>query len=151
MVSGNPFLDDDDVDENDLDLSLGLQDLHVSSSQNVNDADTSGFVFGLDDDIDDDEDDLALPSLDDYDDEMLPEDQTVSNFSSTVETDHNPDGILPVDSHSRIQDDSSVSTDVDTGTEDEILFDDDGDSAGFEDGLNPDADSGESDSSQISE
>lgn len=151
MVSGNPFLDDDDVDENDLDLSLGLQDLHVSSSQNVNDADTSGFVFGLDDDIDDDEDDLALPSLDDYDDEMLPEDQTVSNFSSTVETDHNPDGILPVDSHSRIQDDSSVSTDVDTGTEDEILFDDDGDSAGFEDGLNPDADSGESDSSQISD
>ena len=152
MVSGNPFLDDDDVDENDLDLSLGLQDLHVSSSQNVNDADTSGFVFGLDDDIDDDEDDLALPSLDDYDDEMLPEDQTVSNFSSTVETDHNPDGILPVDSHSRIQDDSSVSTDVDTGTEDEILFDDDGDSAGFEDGLNPDADSGEQpESSQVSD
>lgn len=151
MVSGNPFLDDDDVDENDLDLSLGLQDLHVSSSQNANDADTSGFVFGLDDDIDDDEDDLALPSLDDYDDELLSDDQVASNFSSTVVTDHNPDGILPVDSHSRIQDDSSVSTDVDTGTEDEILFDDDGDSAGFEDGLNPDADSGESDSSQISD
>lgn len=152
MVSGNPFLDDDDVDENDLDLSLGLQDLHVSSSQNVNDADTSGCVFGLDDDIDDDEDDLALPSLDDYDDELLSDDQVTSNFSSTVETDHNPDGILSVDSHSRIQDDSSVSTDVDTGTEDEILFDDDGDSAGFEDGLNPDADSGEQpESSQVSD
>lgn len=152
MVSGNPFLDDDDVDENDLDLSLGLQDLHVSSSQNVNDADTSGCVFGLDDDIDDDEDDLALPSLDDYDDELLSDDQVTSNFSSTVETDHNSDGILSVDSHSRIQDDSSVSTDVDTGTEDEILFDDDGDSAGFEDGLNPDADSGEQpESSQVSD
>lgn len=152
MVSGNPFLDDDDVDENDLDLSLGLQDLHVSSSQNVNDADTSGCVFGLDDGIDDDEDDLALPSLDDYDDELLSDDQVTSNFSSTVETDHNPDGILSVDSHSRIQDDSSVSTDVDTGTEDEILFDDDGDSAGFEDGLNPDADSGEQpESSQVSD
>ena len=151
MVSGNPSLDDDDVDENDLDLSLGLQDLHVSSSQNVNDADTSGCVFGLDDGIDDDEDDLALPSLDDYDDELLSDDQVTSNFSSTVETDHNPDGILSVDSHSRIQDDSSVSTDVDTGTEDEILFDDDGDSAGFEDGLNPDADSGEQpESSQVS-
>lgn len=151
MVSGNPFLDDDDVDENDLDLSLGLQDLHVSSNQNIDDKVAGGFGFDLDDDVDDDEDYLALPSLDDYDDELLPEDQTVSNFSSTVETDHNPDGILPVDSHSRIQDDSSVSTDVDTGTEDEILFDDDGDSAGFEDGLNPDADSGESESSQISD
>lgn len=151
MVSGNPFLDDDDVDENDLDLSLGLQNLHVSSNQNIDDKVAGGFGFDLDDDVDDDEDDLALPSLDDYDDELLPEDQTVSNFSSTVETDHNPDGILPVDSHSRIQDDSSVSTDVDTGTEDEILFDDDGDSAGFEDGLNPDADSGESESSQISD
>lgn len=152
MVSGNPFLDDDNVDDNDLDLSLGLQDLHVSSSQNVNDADTSGCVFGLDDDIDDDEDDLALPSLDDYDDELLSDDQVTSNFSSTVETDHNSDGILSVDSHSRIQDDSSVSTDVDTGTEDEILFDDDGDSAGFEDGLNPDADSGEQpESSQVSD
>lgn len=151
MVSGNPFLDDDDVDENDLDLSLGLQDLHVSSNQNIDDKVAGGFGFDLDDDVDDDEDYLALPSLDDYDDELLPEDQTVSNFSSTVETDHNPDGILPVDSHSRIQDDSSVSTDVDTGTEDEILFDDDGDSAVFEDGLNPDADSGESESSQISD
>ena len=151
MVSGNPFLDDDDVDENDLDLSLGLQDLHVSSNQNIDDKVAGGFGFDLDDDVDDDEDDLALPSLDDYDDESLSNDQTTSSFSSTVETDHNPDGILSVDSHSRIQDDSSVSTDVDTGTEDEILFDDDGDSAGFEDGLNPDADSGESDSSQISD
>lgn len=151
MVSGNPFLDDDDVDENDLDLSLGLQDLHVSSNQNIDDKVAGGFGFDLDYDVDDDEDDLALPSLDDYDDESLSNDQTTSSFSSTVETDHNPDGILPVDSHSRIQDDSSVSTDVDTGTEDEILFDDDGDSAGFEDGLNPDADSGESESSQISE
>lgn len=151
MVSGNPFLDDDDVDENDLDLSLGLQDLHVSSNQNIDDKVAGGFGFGLDDDTDD-EDDLALPSLDDYDDELLSDDQVTSNFSSTVETDHNPDGILSVDSHSRIQDDSSVSTDFDTGTEDEILFDDDGDSAGFEDGLNPDADSGEQpESSQVSD
>lgn len=150
MVSGNPFLDDDDVDENDLDLSLGLQDLLASNNQDSADAVAGGFGFGLDDDTDD-EDDLALPSLDDYDDESLSNDQTTSSFSSTVETDHNPDGILPLDSHSRIQDDSSVSTDVDTGTEDEILFDDDGDSAGFEDGLNPDADSGESESSQISD
>lgn len=152
MVSGNPFLDDDDVDENDLDLSLGLQDLLASNNQDSADAVAGGFGFGLDDDIDDDEDDLALPSLDDYDDELLSDDQVTSNFSSTVETDHNPDGILSVDSHSRIQDDSYVSTDVDIGTEDEILFDDDGDSAGFEDGLNPDADSGEQpESSQVSD
>lgn len=149
MVSGNPFLDDDDVDENDLDLSLGLQDLHVSSSQNVNDADTSGFVFGLDDDIDDDEDDLALPSLDDYDDEMLSDDQVTSNFSSTVETDHNPDNSLSVDNHA--QNGSSVSTDVDTDTEDEILFDDDDDSTDFEDRLDPDAGSGGSESSRSSD
>ena len=50
MVSGNPFLDDDDVDENDLDLSLGLQDLHVSNSQNINDKVAGGFGFDLDDD-----------------------------------------------------------------------------------------------------
>jgi len=148
MVSGNPFLDDDDVDENDLDLSLGLQDLHVSSNQNIDDKVAGGFGFDLDDDVDDDEDDLALPSLDDYDDESLSNDQTTSSFSSTVETDHNPDGILPVDNH--IQDDSSVSTDVDTGTEDEILFDDDS-SADFGDGMDPDADSGKSESSQVSD
>lgn len=148
MVSGNPFLDDDDVDENDLDLSLGLQDLHVSSNQNIDDKVAGGFGFDLDDDVDDDEDDLALPSLDDYDDESLSNDQTTSSFSSTVETDHNPDDILSVDNH--IQDDSSVSTDVDTGTEDEILFDDDS-SADFGDGMDPDADSGKSESSQVSD
>ena len=148
MVSGNPFLDDDDVDENDLDLSLGLQDLHVSSNQNIDDKVAGGFGFDLDDDVDDDEDDLALPSLDDYDDESLSNDQTTSSFSSTVETDHNPDDILSVDNH--IQDDSSVSTDFDTGTEDEILFDDDS-SADFGDGMDPDADSGKSESSQVSD
>jgi hypothetical protein len=149
MVSGNPFLDDDDVDENDLDLSLGLQDLHASSIQNIDDKVAGGFGFDLDDDIDDDEDDLALPSLDDYDDELLTAEQEASSFSPAVESENRFDDTAPVDN--QVQDDSMMSTDVDPETEDEILFDDDGDSAGFEDGLNPDADSGESDSSQISD
>ena len=149
MVSGNPFLDDDDVDENDLDLSLGLQDLHVSSSQNIDDKVAGGFGFDLDDDVDDDEDDLALPSLDDYENELLTDEQTTENFYSVIEPENNLDDTASVDN--QVQDDSMMSTDVDSDTEDEILFDDDGDSAGFEDGLNPDADSGESDSSQISD
>lgn len=149
MVSGNPFLDDDDVDENDLDLSLGLQDLHVFSIQNSADADTSGFVFGLDDDIDDDEDDLALPSLDDYDDDLLSDDRTSSNFSSTVETDNGFYDTVSVDSQT--QDDSMVSTDVDSDAEDKILFDDDDDSTDFENEMNSNAGSGEPESSQIND
>jgi len=148
MVSGNPFLDDDDVDENDLDLSLGLQDLLASNNQDSADAVAGGFGFGLDDDTDD-EDDLALPSLDDYDEELLSDDQIESNFSSTVDSEHNLDNSLSVDNHA--QNGSSVSTDVDTDTEDEILFDDDDDSTDFEDRLDPDAGSGGSESSQISD
>lgn len=148
MVSGNPFLDDDDVDENDLDLSLGLQDLLASNNQDSADAVSGGFGFGLDDDTDD-EDDLALPSLDDYDEELLSDDQIESNFSSTVDSEHNLDNSLSVDNHA--QNGSSVSTDVDTDTEDEILFDDDDDSTDFEDRLDPDAGSGGSESSRSSD
>ena len=148
MVSGNPFLDDDDVDENDLDLSLGLQDLLASNNQDSADAVAGGFGFGLDDDTDD-EDDLALPSLDDYDEELLSDDQIESNFSSTVDSEHNLDNSLSVDNHA--QNGSSVSTDVDTDTEDEILFDDDDDSTDFEDRLDPDAGSGGSESSRSSD
>lgn len=149
MVSGNPFLDDDDVDENDLDLSLGLQDLHAFSIQNSADEVAGGFGFDLDYDVDDDEDDLALPSLDDYDEELLSDDQIESNFSSTVDSEHNLDNSLSVDNHA--QNGSSVSTDVDTDTEDEILFDDDDDSTDFEDRLDPDAGSGGSESSRSSD
>lgn len=123
MVSGNPFLDDDDVDENDLDLSLGLQDLHVSSNQNIDDKVAGGFGFDLDDDVDDD--DLALPSLDNYDDELLTAEQEASSFSPAVESESRFDNTAPVDN--QIQDESMVSTDVDPETEDEILFDDDED------------------------
>lgn len=144
MVSGNPFLDDDDVDENDLDLSLGLQDLHVSSSQNINDKVAGGFGFDLDDDIDDDEDDLSLPSLDDYDDELLADEQEVSNFSPAIESENRFDDTAPVDN--QIQDESMVSTDVDPETEDEILFDDDED-----DSVDFDSDTGLSTDSRESE
>lgn len=125
MVSGNPFLDDDDVDENDLDLSLGLQDLHVSSNQNIDDKVAGGFGFDLDDDVDDDEDDLALPSLDDYDDELLTAKQEASSFSPAVESESRFDDTAPVDNYT--QDSLLMSTDVDSDTEDEILFDDDED------------------------
>jgi len=111
MVSGNPFLDDDDVDENDLDLSLGLQDLHVSSSQNIDDKVAGGFGFDLDDDVDDDEDDLALPSLDDYENELLTDEQTTENFYSVIEPENNLDDTASVDN--QVQDDSMMSTDVD--------------------------------------
>lgn len=144
MVSGNPFLDDDDVDENDLDLSLGLQDLHVSSSQNINDKVAGGFGFDLDDDIDDDEDDLSLPSLDDYDDELLADEQEVSNFSPAIESENRFDDTAPVDN--QIQDESMASTDVDPETEDEILFDDDED-----DSVDFDSDTGLSTDSRESE
>lgn len=149
MVSGNPFLDDDDVDENDLDLSLGLQDLHVSNSQNIDDKVAGGFGFDLDDDVDDDEDDLALPSLDDYENELLVGEQSAENFSSITEPENDIDDTASVGN--QVQNDSMMSTDVYSDTEDEILFDGEDDSAGFEDGLNPDADSGESESSQISD
>ena len=148
MVSGNPFLDDDDVDENDLDLSLGLQDLHASTNQNSADAVAGRFGFGLDDDTDD-EDDLALPSLDDYENELLADEQSAENFSSIIEPENDLDDTASVGNHA--QNGSSVSTDVDTDTEDEILFDDDDDSTDFEDRLDPDAGSGGSESSRSSD
>ena len=132
MVSGNPFLDDDDVDENDLDLSLGLQDLHVSSNQNIDDKVAGGFGFDLDDDVDDDEDDLALPSLDDYENEFLTDEQTTDNFSSVIEPENDLDDTASVDN--QVRDDSMMSTNVDSDTEDEILFDGEDDTADFESG-----------------
>ena len=145
MVSGNPFLDDDDVDENDLDLSLGLQDLHASSIQNIDDKVVGGFGFDLDDDIDDDEDDLALPSLDDYDDELLTAEQEASSFSPAVESENRFDDTAPVDN--QVQDDSMMSTDVDPETEDEILFDDEDDSVNFDSDTGLSTDSRESEES----
>lgn len=144
MVSGNPFLDDDDVDENDLDLSLGLQDLHASSIQNIDDKVAGGFGFGLDDDTDD-EDDLALPSLDDYDDELLTAEQEASSFSPAVESENRFDDTAPVDN--QVQDDSMMSTDVDPETEDEILFDDEDDSVNFDSDTGLSTDSREYDES----
>lgn len=143
MVSGNPFLDDDDVDENDLDLSLGLQDLHAFSIQNSADEVAGGFGFDLDYDVDDDEDDLALPSLDDYENELLADEQTAEDFSPAVESESRFDDTAPVDN--QIQDDSMMSTDVDPKTEDEILFDDEDDSVNF------DSDTGLSTNSRESE
>ena len=148
MVSGNPFLDDDDVDENDLDLSLGLQDLHVSSNQNIDDKVAGGFGFDLDDDVDDDEDDLALPSLDDYDDEFLTAEQEASSFSPAVESENRFDDTAPVDN--QVQDDSMMSTDVDPETEDEILFDDEDDSVNFDSGSELNTDNRESKESSSS-
>lgn len=147
MVSGNPFLDDDDVDENDLDLSLGLQDLHTSNNQYSDDAVAGGFGFGLDDDTDD-EDDLTLPSLDDYENELLVDEQTADNFSSVIQPENDLDDTASVDN--QVQDDSMMSTDVDSDTEDEILFDGEDDSADFDagSGLNTaDKEAGESSSS----
>lgn len=143
MVSGNPFLDDDDVDENDLDLSLGLQDLHAFSIQNSADEVAGGFGFDLDYDVDDDEDDLALPSLDDYENELLADEQTAEDLSPAVESESRFDDTAPVDN--QIQDDSMMSTDVDPKTEDEILFDDEDDSVNF------DSDTGLSTNSRESE
>lgn len=145
MVSGNPFLDDDDVDENDLDLSLGLQDLHVSSSQNIDDKVAGGFGFDLDDDVDDDEDDLALPSLDDYENELLTDEQTTENFSSITEPENDLDDTASVGN--QVQNDSMMSTDVDSDTEDEILFDDKDDSADFDSGSELNTDNRESEES----
>lgn len=146
MVSGNPFLDDYDVDENDLDLSLGLQDLHVSSSQNIDDKVAGGFGFDLDDDVDDDEDDLALPSLDDYENELLTDEQTISSFSPAVESENNLNDNTPVDN--QVQDSLLMSTDVDPETEDEIVFDDDeDDSVDFDSGTVLSTDSRESEES----
>lgn len=148
MVSGNPFLDDDDVDENDLDLSLGLQDLHASTNQNSADAVAGRFGFGLDDDTDD-EDDLALPSLDDYENELLADEQSAENFSSIIEPENDLDDTASVGNHA--QDNLLMSTDVDSDTEDEILFDDENDSADFDSGSELNADNIESESSQISD
>lgn len=131
MVSGNPFIDDDDVDENDLDLSLGLQDLHASTNQNSADAVAGRFGFGLDDDTyDEDDDDLELPSLDDYENELLTDEQATENFYSVIEPENNLDDTASVDN--QVQDDSMMSTDVDSDTGDEILFDDENDSADFD-------------------
>lgn len=147
MVSGNPFLDDDDVDENDLDLSLGLQDLHVSTNQNSADAVAGRFGFGLDDDTDD-EDDLALPSLDDYENELLADEQSAENFSSIIEPENDLDDTASVGNHA--QDNLLMSTDVDSDTEDEILFDDENDSADFDSGSELNADNIESEESSRS-
>lgn len=145
MVSGNPFLDDDDVDENDLDLSLGLQDLYVSDNRNSDDKVSGGFGFGLDD-VDDDEDDLALPSLDDYENELLTDEQTISSFSPAVESENNLNDNTPVDN--QVQDSLLMSTDVDPETEDEIVFDDDeDDSVDFDSGTVLSTDSRESEES----
>ena len=152
MVSGNPFLDDDDVDENDLDLSLGLQDLHMSSNQNSDDKVAGRFGFDLDDDIDDDEDDLALPSLDDYDDELLVNEQVTGDFSPAIESENDLDDTTPVDNYT--QDSLLMSTDVDSDTEDEILFDDeDDDSVDFDSdtGLSTDSIESEESSSNTDE
>ena len=145
MVSGNPFLDDDDVDENDLDLSLGLQDLHASNNQYSDDAVAGGFGFGLDDDADDD---LALPSLDDYENELLVGEQSAENFSSVIEPENDLNNTASVGN--QVRDDSMMSTDVDSDTEDEILFDGEDDSADFESGPGPNTaerEAGESSSS----
>ena len=147
MVSGNPFLDDDDVDENDLDLSLGLQDLHASTNQNSADAVAGRFGFGLDDDTDD-EDDLALPSLDDYENELLADEQSAENFSSIIEPENDLDDTASVGNHA--QDNLLMSTDVDSDTEDEILFDDENDSADFDSGSELNADNIESEESSRS-
>ena len=147
MVSGNPFLDDDDVDENDLDLSLGLQDLHASTYQNSADAVAGRFGFGLDDDTDD-EDDLALPSLDDYENELLADEQLAENFSSIIEPENDLDDTASVGNHA--QDNLLMSTDVDSDTEDEILFDDENDSADFDSGSELNADNIESEESSRS-
>jgi hypothetical protein len=144
MVSGNPFLDEDDVDENDLDLSLGLQDLHASTNQDSTDAVAGGFGFGLDDDTDD-EDDLALPSLDDYENELLVSEQSAENFSSITEPENDIDDTASVGNHA--QDNLLMSTDVDSDTEDEILFDGEDDSADFDAGLRPNNDNRESEES----
>ena len=147
MVSGNPFLDDDDVDENDLDLSLGLQDLLASNNQDSADAVAGGFGFGLDDDTDD-EDDLALPSLDDYENELLVGEQSAENFSSVIEPENDLNNTASVGN--QVRDDSMMSTDVDSDTEDEILFDGEDDSADFESGPGPNTaerEAGESSSS----
>lgn len=133
MVSGNPFLDDDDVDENELDLSLGLQDLLAFNNQDSDDAVYGGFGFGLDEDTDDeDDDDLALPSLDDYENEFLTDEQTTDNFSSVIEPENDLDDTASVDN--QVRDDSMMSTNVDSDTEDEILFDGEDDTADFESG-----------------
>ena len=147
MVSGNPFLDDDDVDENDLDLSLGLQDLHASTNQDSADVVAGGFGFGLDDDTDD-EDDLALPSLDDYENELLVDEQTTENFSSITEPENDLDDTASVGN--QVQNDSMMSTDVDSDTEDEILFDDENDSADFDSGSELNTDNRESKESSSS-
>lgn len=147
MVSGNPFLDDDDVDENDLDLSLGLQDIHASTNQNSADAVAGRFGFGLDDDTDD-EDDLALPSLDDYENELLADEQSAENFSSIIEPENDLDDTASVGNHA--QDNLLMSTDVDSDTEDEILFDDENDSADFDSGSELNADNIESEESSRS-
>lgn len=147
MVSGNPFLDDDDVDENDLDLSLGLQDLHASTNQDSADVVAGGFGFGLDDDTDD-EDDLALPSLDDYENELLADEQSAENFSSIIEPENDLDDTASVGNHA--QDNLLMSTDVDSDTEDEILFDDENDSADFDSGSELNADNIESEESSRS-
>lgn len=147
MVSGNPFLDDDDVDENDLDLSLGLQDLHASTNQNSADAVAGRFGFGLDDDTDD-EDDLALPSLDDYENELLADEQSAENFSSIIEPENDLDDTASVGNHA--QDNLLMSTDVDSDTEDEILFDGEDDSADFNSGSELNADNIESEESSRS-
>ena len=147
MVSGNPFLDDDDVDENDLDLSLGLQDLHTSNNQYNDDAVAGGFGFGLDDDTDD-EDDLALPSLDDYENKFLTDEQAAENFSSVIESENDLDDTASVGN--QVQNDSMMSTDVDSDTEDEILFDDENDSANFDSGSEINTDNRESKESSSS-
>lgn len=147
MVSGNPFLDDDDVDENDLDLSLGLQDLYASTNQDSADVVAGGFGFGLDDDTDN-EDDLALPSLDDYDNELLTDKQSAENFSSIIEPENDLDGTASVGN--QVQNDSMMSTDVDSDTEDEILFDDENDSADFDSGSELNTDNRESEESSNS-
>lgn len=147
MVSGNPFLDDDDVDENDLDLSLGLQDLHASTNQNSADAVAGRFGFGLDDDTDD-EDDLALPSLDDYENELLADEQSAENFSSIIEPENDLDDTASVGNHAQYN--LLMSTDVDSDTEDEILFDDENDSADFDSGSELNADNIESEESSRS-